>query len=144
MITIATLKAIVPVTMLVLAVIGIFYYFGEREPLVVVHDRGMQVKCLFGRSIAFAEITGVYLLGQSMKELGIGQISFGYGMKSCKGNFQAGLLYVWPEAAPTLLIERGGQSNVYISFRDRESTETLYEALISRCHIEPKEESYET
>ena len=128
----AALKMIIPVAMAVLAAIGVLYYFGEREPMVVLHDEGIQIKCLLGCRIPFADITGITLHEQSMMKLGIGQVSFGYGMKACKGHFQAGLLYVRPEETPTLQIDRGGRSSVFVSFHERERTQSLYEALMER------------
>jgi len=144
MITLATLKMIFPVAMVVMAVIGLIYFVGEKEPVIVIDDDSLRIKCLFGRRIAFSEITCVCLLHQSMATLGVGRAAFAYGMRSCKGNFESGLLYVQPESAPTLLIQREGQSNVYISYFNRESTESLYDELISRCANNSEEDFHET
>ena len=122
----------VPVTLAVLAGVLVLLYYGEKEPVVIFHESQLQIKCMFGQRIDAAGIAGIWLLEESMAEIGAGWRTFGYGGRALKGQFTSGLLFVRPDAAPTVMIERHGAPPVYISFRDSERSEQLYEELQAR------------
>jgi len=127
--TLALVGAISAVT---LVGIGALYFFGEREPRVDILGDSLQIRAMYGLEIDFADISNVTLLEQSMREIGPGMRTGGYATGGAlRGNFTAGLLFVSPESAPTIRIERERGSNIYIGLRDSEATRALYSELIA-------------
>ena len=114
---------------LIVVGIGILFYFGEKQPIVEIDSNGLRIKGMYGRRVEFSDITGITLLEESMRELGIGWRTNGYGGLTLKGHFGAKLLFVSPGKAPTIRIERSGDKNIYISYRDAEQTRQLFSRL---------------
>ena len=130
------MKIALVISVIVFIGMGFLFYYGEAEPVVIVSNDAVQIKAMYGLEISFSEITDVTLIEQSMREIGVGTRANGYGGfgGTLKGNFSAGrrgsvLLFVKSGASPTLLIEREGGKDVYISFGDDEKTRELYREL---------------
>jgi hypothetical protein len=121
------------VAVLVLIAIAVTFYLGENEPVVELQDDGIQIDALYGRKVAFSDITGISLVEKSMKEIGVGRRTDGYdGIGgTLRGHFQSDargetLLFVQSQSSPTLWIECNTGEDVYLSFRDGTKTEQLY------------------
>ncbi len=134
-------KILIPV--IVLIVVALFYFYSEREPVISIIDNQVKIKALYGQSIDFSEIAEVSLIDKSIRELGIGARTNGYGGfgGTLKGNFRsktlgATLLFVQADSSPTIKIERIGKKDIYISLRDGQRTKLLYNDIILNMLLE--------
>jgi len=118
------------VLVLTLAGTGVLFIVGEREPVVTVGSDSVRISAMYGTSVDFDDIEKITLLNQSMREIGAGMRTNGYGGAAWRGHFTAGLLFVRPESSPTIRIERERGSDIFISFRDNAQTELLYRELV--------------
>jgi len=105
------------------------YINGEREPIVAVSGDSMQIRAMYGTSVELANISEVMLIDQSMREIGAGTRLNGYNGGAWRGHFTAGLLFVRPDAVPTVRIVRERGSDIFISFRADGRAAELYEEL---------------
>jgi hypothetical protein len=113
--------------------VSVMLVFSEKEPVVNILDDGVQIKAVYGLTIDFSDITDIYLIEKSMRTIGVGRRTNGYGGfgETLKGHFKSNslgeiLLFVRSKSSPTIRIERCDKKDVYISFRDGENTERLY------------------
>ena len=132
----ATIITISAIAAIVLVGVGVMFYQGEKDPLVKVLDERIEIKAVYGLSVDFADISDVSLIEKSMRDMGIGTRTNGYGgaSEALKGHFESDslgktLLFVQSESSPTIRIERNGKPDIYISFRDGEKTRSLYDEL---------------
>jgi hypothetical protein len=107
--------------------------FSEKEPVVNILDDGVQINAVYGLTIEFSDITDISLIEKSMRAIGVGTRTNGYGGfgETLKGHFKSNnlgetLLFVRSKSSPTIRIERDGAKDVYISFRSSENTERVY------------------
>ena len=107
-------------------------FSGAKDPVVDVHDSGIEIKGMYGLDIAFSEISDISLLEQSILDIGVGARTNGYGGfgQALKGHFRLGdgseaLLFVQADTSPTIWIARHGKQPVYLSLHDGEATRTL-------------------
>jgi hypothetical protein len=138
----AVIIAIALISAIVLIAIGVMFYFGEKDPEVSVLDDRIQIKAMYGTDIDFSEIADIFLIEKSMRDIGIGKRTNGYGGigEALKGNFRSdtlgeALLFVQSESTPTIKIERIGKKAVYISCRSSESTVGLYRRLKAKIPL---------
>jgi uncharacterized protein YneF (UPF0154 family) len=124
-----------------IAVCALFYY-GEKEPEVVIHDNSLKIKAMYGLEVDFAEIENVSLIEDNMTSIGAdirtnGFRGFGQALKGHFYSDRAGhtLLFVQAKSSPTIRIERTDKKDIYISFSDSEETERLFRELRRRRHI---------
>jgi len=117
------------VSAIVVIGIGIMLIIGERETEVIIHNDSIQIIAMYGLTINFDEISDISFVEQSMRNIGAGIRTNGYAGGAWRGHFTAGLLFVRPDSAPTLRIERYYGSDILISFRDSERTGMLYRRL---------------
>ena len=117
------------VSALIIIGIGVMFVIGEREPVITIHESSIQISAMYGTSVDIDNIAGITLLNYSMRDIGAGARTNGYNGSAWRGHFRAGLLFVRPNSAPTIRIERNHGSNIFISFRDSERTSTLYSEL---------------
>ena len=117
---------------------GVMIYRGESDPAVIIYNSGIQIRSLYGIEIEFINISGVSLLEQNMRDIGIGSRTNGYdgGGQALKGNFFSGelgphLLFVYASSSPTILIERDRGTDVFISFRNSDKTKQVYHEIAS-------------
>jgi len=115
---------------LTLAGVVLLFYFGERQPRVVLYSEGLQIQAMYGVRVDFAEVAAIELLDVSMREIGAGTRTNGFGGRAWKGHFAAGLLFVTPDSAPTIRIERVGSADIYLSFADSAKTQALHRELL--------------
>ena len=109
--------------------VGAMFVIGEREPVITIHDSSIQISAMYGTSIDIDNIANITLLDYSMRDIGAGARTNGYNGSAWRGHFRAGLLFVRPNSAPTIRIERNHGSSIFISFRDSERTNMLYSEL---------------
>jgi hypothetical protein len=88
---------------------------------------------MYGLTIDFSDITDISLIEKSMRAIGVGTRTNGYGGfgETLKGHFKSiglgeTLLFVRSKSSPTIRIKRNGAKDVYISFRNGEDTERVY------------------
>jgi hypothetical protein len=125
----------VAVTVAGVAAVVWIIIWGAAVPTVTVSDDSFHISGMYGRTVSFDDGSGLILYESSMRELGIGRRTNGYGgSETFKGyftsvEFGAHLLFVRAGASPTIrvVIENGG--DIFISFSDAEATWTLYEEL---------------
>lgn len=117
----------------ILAICAIMFFFGIKEPGIKLVDDQIQIKGLYGSKIDVADVENITLLDKSMKDIGIGTRTNGFGGfgSTLKGNFKsAGLgkhiLFVNSNSAPTIWIERNDDPDIYISLNDSQSTKDLF------------------
>ncbi len=127
---------------MIFVLIGIMFYYSSKDPDVTIGDNSIQIKAMYGLNIDFSEIAGISLIENSMRDIGIGTRTNGYGGigDTLKGNFESGqlgeiLLFVQANSSPTIKIDRIDKKDVYISFRNSEDTEQLYHTLISSVSL---------
>mgnify|MGYP000515684516 CR=1 FL=1 len=115
---------------------------GEKDPDVYIKDDYIQIDGMYGLKISFSEIDDFSLIDKSMKEIGIGMRTNGFGgfMGALKGNFKSEtvgdvLLFVQSKSSPTIKIERTGKKDVYISFKDSEKTKQLYHDMTEKINL---------
>lgn len=129
----AIVIAITSITVIMFIVLGVLFYYGEQDPVAIMHDDSIQIKTLYGLNINFSEITSVSLIDKSMSEIGVSVRTNGYrGFGGArKGYFKSDTLgstlqFVQSKTAPTIKIERINKDDIYISFRSSEKAEQLY------------------
>ena len=122
--------------------VGALFFYGEKDPDVSILDDRIQIKSMYGLNIDFFEFANIYLIEKSMSDIGIGIRTNGYGGigRALKGNFKSDtlgetLLFVQSGSSPTIKMERTDKKDVYISFRNSESTEQLYHELIANIPL---------
>jgi len=118
--------------------IGIMIYQGERDPVVSIENNTIHIKALFGTTINIDSIAEIILIPESMRQIGIGQRTNGYETtgQALKGTFHSlehgsQLLFVYSSSSPTIHISPTRGVDVYISFRDNETTKAVYDMLSS-------------
>lgn len=126
-------------TAAVLIAVGAMIYFGSKDPEIYIHNDRVQIKGMYGLTVDYSEITSITLLDQSMNEIGVGRRTSGYGGigNALKGNFSSNtagqtLLFVQKNSAPTIRIERDGERDIYISFKNSEATILIYDELMAK------------
>ena len=114
-------------------------FSGAKDPVVDVHDSGIEIKGIYGLDIAFSEISDISLLEQSISDIGVGARTNGYSGfgQALKGNFRFGgnghaLLFIQADSSPTIKIARKGGLPVYLSLRDGGATRALYDEIMER------------
>lgn len=130
--------AITLISAVILIGVGALIFYGEKDPNASILDDHIQIKAMYGLSVDFSEIADIYLIEKSMSNIGFGTRINGYGgiRGALKGNFKSDtidetLLYVQSKSSPTIKIERIDKKDIYISFRNSESTEQLYREMIA-------------
>jgi hypothetical protein len=116
-----------------LAGTGVLLYQGGKDPVVNVSDSGIEIKAMYGTVVDFVDIIDISLIEKSMNDIGAGERVNGYGGigNALKGHFVSDdlgdiLLFTQLKSSPTILIERRGKENIYISFSDTELTKQAY------------------
>ena len=118
------------ISAVILIGVGALFFFGEREPRVVIHPDSIRIHAMYGLEVDFASISNITLLEQPMRELRPGMRTNGYATGSTlRGHFTAGLLFVSADTSPTIRIERERSPNIYISLRYSQATRALYSEL---------------
>ena len=120
----------------ILTACAIMLFYGFKEPGVQLTDTQIQVKGMYGLEIDFTDIKDVTLIEKSMREIGIGTRTNGFGGmgSTLKGNFKSAdlgkhMLFVNADASPTIRIARKSDADIYISFKDSKKTETFFSEL---------------
>jgi hypothetical protein len=119
----------------VLIVVGAVLIYGTQEPSVVVFDNSVQIKAMYGLTIAFSDITDISLIENSMCELKVGKRVNGVDVfGTLQGHFKSDtlgetLLFVRLNSSPTIRIERSNGKDVYLSFSSGEITIGLFNEL---------------
>ena len=141
--TIIVISVISVISAIVLIAVGVLLYQGGKDPVVNILDNSVQIKAMYGLNIDFTDITDISLIEESMSEIGVGRRTNGYGGigEALKGNFKSDnlgetLLFVQSRSTPTLRIGRTNGKDIYISFRNGESTEALYHEMIASIPVE--------
>jgi len=115
--------------------VGALFIAGEREPRVEFLEDSLRIRAMYGLEVEFAEIAGITLLEQSMREIGPGMRMNGYNGGALRGHFASGLLFVRANSAPTIRIERERGQNIYLSLRDSEATRALYNEIVEEAGL---------
>jgi hypothetical protein len=129
----------VGITLVAFVGVGFLFYYGEKGTVVNVSDNTIQIKGMYGLEVEFAEVKGIYLLDESIQDIGVNLRNNGYGGigGSMKGHFSSKergkvRLFVQASAKPTILIERFDKENIYLNYKDAEKTRETYYRLIER------------
>lgn len=112
-------------------------YFGEKDAVVNIQNEQLQIQAMYGLDISFSDIENIAIIEESMSQIepemhrdnGYG----GFGTTQ-KGHFSSEklgkvLLFVSSDSSPTIWIECKENEDIYISFSDKEKTETLYDRM---------------
>ena len=115
---------------------------GEREPVVNVFDDRVEIKAMFGTTIDKDNIVGISLLDKSMKEIGIGTRTNGYGglTGTYRGLFKASdksdmLVFARASSVPTIQIQTKNGPPVFINFRNSDKTTELFYEISEKLGI---------
>ncbi|WP_052446824.1 hypothetical protein [Candidatus Soleaferrea massiliensis] len=130
-------RTIKPVfAIVILAVCTVMLFYGLKETEIELSDNQIQMKGMYGMNIDFTDVENITLLEKSMREIGIGTRTNGFGGfgSTLKGNFESERLgkyklFVDADSSPTILIERTHDVDVYISFQDSQKTEDYFSEL---------------
>jgi len=116
--------------------IAIMIYQGERDPDIIIHNDTIEIRALYGLTISISDINEISLIDKSMRELGAGTRTNGYSSTglALKGNFTSPhlgqiLLFVYSTSSPTIKLTTINNPDIYISFRNNETTKELYQKL---------------
>lgn len=134
---IGTAAAII-ITVVVLIIVSVMISGGEKDPVVSTADNQIKIDAQYGIDIDYSDVESISLIEKSLNEIepkahryngygGFGDTLKGYFDSDALGNF---ILFVKANSAPTILIERKANDNVYISLSDGEETRELYQTLI--------------
>ena len=139
----AVIFFIILLSAIIFITIGALFINGEKDANVSILDDRIQIKAMYGFDIYLSEVADISLLGKSMKEIGTGKRTNGYGGfgEALKGNFRSDtlgeiILFVQSKSSPTIKIERIGKKDVYISLSNGDSTIQLYRELIANIPVE--------
>jgi len=141
-----TPKAVIILTVIIViasvAVIGGVFYYGEQEPVVSILEDRIEIKAQYGTEIPFTEIASISLIEKSMKDIGVGARTNGYGGLggTLRGNFKSDktgetLLFVEANSSPTIKIDRIDKRDIYLSFTDGGTTEKIYRELVAKVPL---------
>lgn len=126
----------ISIALIVFVVVVFLFFYGQKDPQVSILDQHIQIKTMYGIDIDFDEITNISLIDKSMKDIGVGSRTNGFGGigGALKGNFNSNatgdtLLFVRSKSSPTIRIVRLGKKDVYISFLISDDTKKLYSEL---------------
>ncbi|HHU75035.1 MAG TPA: hypothetical protein GXZ28_10530 [Clostridiales bacterium] len=129
------------ITVIIFIAMGFLFYYGEKDPEVSVYDDRIEIKAMYELNIDFSEIADISLIDKSVSDIGIGRRTNGYGGigGALKGYFKSdtlgeSIVFVQSKASPTIKIERIHPRDLYINFRDSDSTKNLYNELIAKYH----------
>ncbi|MCL2500232.1 MAG: hypothetical protein FWE90_07835 [Defluviitaleaceae bacterium] len=100
--------------------------YASREPEAVIGDDAIIIRGMYGTTVDLSDITNVTLLEQSMRDIGAGSRRNGSSGSTWRGYFDAGLLFVRPDASPTLRIDRTENRPIFISLADGVKTRQLF------------------
>lgn len=121
---------------IILTVCAIMLLYGFKEPSIKLTDKQIQINGMYGLEIDFTDVKDVTLIEKSMREIGIGTRTNGFGGmgSTLKGNFKSAdlgkhILFVNADASPTIRIARKSDVDIYISFKDSKKTENLFSGL---------------
>jgi len=107
----------------------------EREPTVKIIDGGIKISGRHGVTIDFTEIADISLMENKISSIGLTMRMHGYGSRNTqKGYFQSNrhgsvLLFTRTNSLPTIHIQRKGKADVFLNFRNKAATRTLYNEL---------------
>ena len=120
-------------TILIFIGVGIMFYYGEKDPVITIQNDSIKIDAMYGLTINKSELQEVNLIEKNMHDIGIGRRTNGYGGfgQALKGNFSSAelgnhLLFVYADSSPTIQLRRTGGSDIFISFRDGETTRNIY------------------
>jgi len=126
----------VGITVLVLIGMGLMFFFGERDPIIHIQNNSIQISAMYGLTIDNSDIAEINLINQSMRDIGVGARTNGYGGfgEALKGNFSSAshgqvLLFVYSSSSPTIQIVRSNGVDIFLSFRNNETTMNIYQEL---------------
>ena len=132
----AVIVPMISITLIVFVAVAFLFFYGQKDPDVSILENQIQIKTMYGVDIDFIQIANIALIEKSMKDIGIGTRTNGFGGigGALKGNFNSNtagdtLLFVRSKSSPTIRIQRLAKKDVYISFLDSEDTEKLYREL---------------
>ena len=106
----------------------VIFVLSSRGTQIEFHDNGILIRGMHGVFINFADISEAYLIPGTMSTVGgTGRrINGTEGAFNKRGFFEAGLVFVHVNSAPTIQIVREDRLNVYISFRQSSQTKEFY------------------
>lgn len=132
------LKASQIITIIALVFVGVMFLLGERDPAVTLDESGVHIRAMYSADVPYAEISRVELLEKSMSEIGVGARTNGYDGfgGTLRGHFDSAelgkhLLFVSPDSAPTIYIDRADGEDVYLNFKDAEKTRAVYAEILA-------------
>ena len=118
---------------IVLIAVGFLLYYGGKDIAVNIEDGRLEIKSMYGLNVKFSDITEITLIEKSMKDIGTGKRTDGYGGigTALKGYFKSDhlgeiILFVQSGSSPTIRIERTNGKDIYISFNNSEKTKQIY------------------
>lgn len=125
--------AMTSIFVVLVVTLGFLFFYGEKEPDISISEQRIEIKALYGLSIDYKDIKDIYIIRESMSDIGVGSRVNGYAAtgETLKGHFKSDalgekLLFVRTETSPVIKIERHNGKDVYISLKDSESTSQLY------------------
>ena len=129
----AGLIAAIAITVVTTIGVGVLLLLMWQEPSATVNaDGSLTISGMYGTTINASEISDITLVDSSMQSIGAGRRNNGSNGSVWRGSFEAGLLFVRPNASPTLRIDRNNAPSVFISFNDAAKTRELYRELSNR------------
>ena len=121
------------ISVVILIGVGLMYYFGDREPVVVLFNDHMQIRAMYGLRVDFDDVSNVSLIEGDLRNIGVGNRTNGYSGFSgiWKGNFDTwdfgvALFFVQSRGTPTIHIKRDDAKDIFVNFSDSEETMTLF------------------
>lgn len=127
---------IVGITAICIIAVALMFITGEDEPSVIISHDAIQIEAMYGVNLDVSEIRAITLIDSSMKDIGIGSRTNGYGGigTTLRGHFHSDslgdyLLFVKSDSSPTIFIECKSRENIYLSFSNAETTLSIFNEL---------------
>ena len=128
------------ITLTILFFIGVFTFsivWGFATPFVTLRDSDMRISGMYGTTVRFADIEGVTLLEQSVRQIDVGTRIGGRATQTTlMGNFTAGLVLAHRASeGPTIRIDVRGDRPIFISRANAAETREIYQEISSALVI---------
>ena len=134
-------KLSIIITIATLIAIGIMFYYGEKEATVNITNDKIKISGMYGLEIDFSQVSEISLIEKSMKDIGTGRRTNGYGGlgSTLKGHFSSEslgktMLFVDRDSPYTIWIKRNNLEDIYISYSNKDKTKTLFNKLSEKIY----------
>ena len=131
-----SLKTKLLATFATIAIIGGFtlaMVWAFIPPSITVDGGGLRISGIHGRTVDLADIAGIVLVEQGVRQIGVGELIDGHiGQTTLMGSFTAGLVLAQRASeGPTIRIDMTDGSAIFISRAEAATTRAVYQEILN-------------